>query len=336
MTHFVSNSVVDNYKPDVEKPLRPLEEKINLLDSNLHKTNSEEEKQTLMQELEELQEQYSHKLEEIYSNLAPWQIVSQISRHPRRPQSTDYLRRICSDFCQLHGDRLYGDDAAILTGFARIGSEKVMIVAHRKGRDTNERQLCNFGCAHPEGYRKALKNMKLAEKFGIPVVTLVDTKGAYPGIGAEERGQAEAIAMNLREMSRLRTPIVSVIIGEGGSGGALGIAVADIVGMLEFSWYSVISPEGCAAILWKEATPVTNAAAAEALHLTAQENLKLGVIDEIIKEPIGGTHRDHEKAADVLQKWLINKVSKLKKLNVDNLILKRNERLRKIGVYSVG
>ncbi len=318
----------DTNRPPFEQPLLEIEKEIDLLLSNANRSKDDDSR------LAELQGRHAARLGEIYASLAPWDIVSRVARHPRRPQSTDYLRRICSDFCQLHGDRHFGDDPAILTGFARIGKFKVMVVAHRKGRDTSERMLCNFGCAHPEGYRKALKNMRLAEKFGLPVVTLVDTPGAYPGLGAEERGQAEAIAFNLREMSRLRTPIVSVVIGEGGSGGALGIAVADRVGMMRFSWYSVISPEGCAAILWKQARPDTNLAAAEALHLTAEQNLRLGTIDEIVDEPVGGAHRDHEKAADILQHWIIDKITELKRFKIENLVRRRYERVRAMGVVA--
>lgn len=318
----------DPNRPPFEAPLLDFEQEIDVLVSRPSRSAEEESR------LADLQGRHAARLGEIYASLEPWDIVSRVARHPRRPQSTDYLRRICSDFCQLHGDRHFGDDPAILTGFARIGKFKVMVVAHRKGRDTSERMLCNFGCAHPEGYRKALKNMRLAEKFGLPVVTLVDTPGAYPGLGAEERGQAEAIAVNLREMSRLRTPIVSVIIGEGGSGGALGIAVADRVGMMRFSWYSVISPEGCAAILWKQARADTNSAAAQALHLTAEQNLKLGTIDEIVEEPVGGAHRDHEQAAEILQRWIIDKITELKRFKIENLVRRRYERLRSIGVVS--
>lgn len=318
----------DPNRAPFEGPLLPLEEEIDRLAG---KASPTEEEARL---LDRVRREHEAKLGQVYAGLDPWDIVSRVARHPRRPQSTDYLRRICSDFCQLHGDRHFGDDPAILTGFARIGKFKVMVVAHRKGRDTSERMLCNFGCAHPEGYRKALKNMRLAEKFSLPVVTLVDTPGAYPGLGAEERGQAEAIAVNLREMSRLRTPIVSVIIGEGGSGGALGIAVADRVGMMRFSWYSVISPEGCAAILWKQARPDTNAAAAQALHLTAEQNLKLGTIDEIVEEPVGGAHRNHEQAAEMLQRWIIDKITELKRFKIENLVRRRYERLRQIGVVA--
>jgi len=318
----------DPNRPPFEQSLLPLEEEIDLLLQNQARTEQQERR------LVSARREHEDRLGRAYASLEPWDIVSRVARHPKRPQSTDYLRRICSDFCQLHGDRHYGDDPAILTGFARIGKFKVMVVAHRKGRDTSERMLCNFGCAHPEGYRKALKNMRLAEKFGLPVVTLVDTPGAYPGLGAEERGQAEAIAINLREMSRLRTPIVSVVIGEGGSGGALGIAVADRVGMMRYAWYSVISPEGCAAILWKQARPDTNAAAASALHLTAEENLKLGTIDEIVEEPVGGAHRNHEQAAEILQRWIIDQIAELKRFKIENIVRRRYERLRQIGVVA--
>src|SRR5690606_30415442 len=214
-----------------------------------------------------------------------------------------------------------------------IGGRKCLIVGHQKGKSTQEKLACHFGCAHPAGYRKALAKMKLAEKFGLPIVTLVDTPGAYPGLGAEQRGQAEAIAVNLREMSRLKTPIVSVVIGEGGSGGALGIAVADRVGMLEYAWYSVISPEGCAAILWKQANEQTNTAAAKALRLTARDNLSLGIIDEVIPEPLGGAHRDPAGAADLLRKWVVAQLHDLKRVDPDVLVKSRYERFRRLGAY---
>ncbi|MFG0330517.1 MAG: acetyl-CoA carboxylase carboxyltransferase subunit alpha [Phycisphaerales bacterium] len=317
-------STFDPSRPEFERPLVELEERLRELEAS----GAGED------EVAAVRREHETKLAEIYGGLTAWQIVSKVARHPKRPQSTDYLRLICKDFCQLHGDRHFGDDPAILTGFARIGPHKVMVVAHRKGRDTNERMLCNFGCAHPEGYRKALKNMQLAEKFELPIVTLVDTPGAYPGIGAEERGQAEAIAVNLREMSRLKTPIVSVIIGEGGSGGALGIAVADRVAMMRYAWYSVISPEGCAAILWKTANPTTNEAAADALHLTAEQNLKLGVIDDIVEEPPGGAHRDRAKAAENLERWITDNLRELKRFKVENLVRRRYERFRTMGVVA--
>jgi acetyl-CoA carboxylase carboxyl transferase subunit alpha len=240
---------------------------------------------------------------------------------------------MCRDFCELHGDRRYGDDPAIVTGFGRIGSRKVLIVGHQKGRSTQEKLGCHFGCAHPEGYRKALAKMELAAKFGVPIVTLVDTPGAYPGLGAEERGQAEAIAVNMREMSRLPVPIVSVVIGEGGSGGALGIAVANRVAMLRNSWYSVISPEGCAAILWKQANEQTNTAAADALKLTAKDNLSLGIVDSIVDEPLGGAHRDPEGASRMLEAWIGANLAELDGLSPEALVEGRYKRFRKLGSF---
>lgn len=283
-------------------------------------------------EIEQLIAERDAKLRELYEELSPWNTV-RVARHPERPQTRDYIERMCRDFCELHGDRRFGDDPAIVTGFGRIGSRKVLIVGHQKGKTTQEKIACHFGCAHPEGYRKALAKMELAAKFGLPIVTLVDTPGAYPGLGAEERGQAEAIAVNLREMSRLPVPIVSVIIGEGGSGGALGIAVANRVGMLRNSWYSVISPEGCAAILWKQANEQTNTAAAEALKLTARDNLALGIVDASIDEPLGGAHRDPDAAANLLAAWVSQQLDDLADLSGDELIGQRYERFRKLGSY---
>lgn len=282
---------------------------------------------------ESLRAERDRRLKEIYGTLSSWDTV-RVARHPDRPQTRDYIGMMCRDFCELHGDRRYGDDPAIVTGFARIGRHKVLVVGHQKGKDTQEKLACHFGCAHPEGYRKALAKMKLAEKYGVPIVTLVDTPGAYPGLGAEERGQAEAIAVNLREMSRLRTPIVSVVIGEGGSGGALGIAVADRVGMLEFAWYSVISPEGCAAILWKQANDSTTRAAAAALRLTAKDNLELGIIEEIIPETLGGAHRDPALTATRLGAWIGEQLDGLVDLPLDELIERRYTRFRRLGSVS--
>lgn len=271
-------------------------------------------------------------LKKIYKDLSPWNTV-RVARHPERPQTRDYIQFMCRDFCELSGDRRFGDDPALVTGFGRIGGRKCLIVGHQKGKTTQEKLACHFGCAHPEGYRKALEKMKKAEKFGLPIVTLVDTPGAYPGLGAEERGQAEAIAKNLMEMARIRVPIVSIVIGEGGSGGALGIAVADRVAMLAYSWYSVISPEGCAAILWKEANEKTNTSAAEALHLTARDNMELGIVDEVIDEPLGGAHRDPEQAAQLLQNWIVKQLDELSELSPDELVNGRYERFRKLGAY---
>tara|TARA_A100000171_G_C2131067_1_gene146743 strand:+ start:604 stop:1680 length:1077 start_codon:yes stop_codon:yes gene_type:complete len=279
-----------------------------------------------------LVEEREQTLKKIYKDLSPWNTV-RVARHPDRPQTRDYINHMTRDFCELAGDRRFGDDPALVTGFGRIGGRKCLIVGHQKGKTTQEKLACHFGCAHPEGYRKALEKMKKAEKFGLPIVTLVDTPGAYPGLGAEERGQAEAIAKNLMEMARIRVPIVSIVIGEGGSGGALGIAVGDRVGMLAYSWYSVISPEGCAAILWKEANETTNTAAAEALHLTARDNMKLQIVDDVIEEPLGGAHRDPTRASELLQDWIVKQLDELEKLSPEELVNGRYERFRKLGEF---
>lgn len=315
------------YHLEFEKPLVELEQQIEVLEGSAEAGQSD-----LTKEIAALRKSHHQMLRKIYNSLTPWDTV-RVARHPARPQCRDYIGLICKDFCELKGDRRYGDDPAIVTGFARIGSHKVMLIGHHKGRDTNEKLACHFGCAHPEGYRKALLKMKLAEKFGLPVVTLVDTPGAYPGLGAEQRGQAEAIAVNLREMSRLKVPILSLVIGEGGSGGALGIAVADRVAMLEHAWYSVISPEGCAAILWKVANEQTNLAAAEALALTARRNKRLGIIDQVIKEPVGGAHRDAKATAGSIEKWITANLAELKRLKPAGLPARRYERFRHIGQF---
>ncbi len=321
------------YELEFERPLLALERQIGELEAQSDPNRSAaglDPDVDLRSEIRKLRESHTAMLRKIYGRLNAWNTVK-VARHPGRPQPIDYIRAFVKDFCELHGDRQFGDDPAILAGFGRIGPHKCMIIGHRKGKDTREKITCNFGCAHPEGYRKALRCMKLAEKFALPVVTLVDTTGAYPGIGAEERGQAEAIAVNLREMSRLRSPIVSVIVGEGASGGALGIAVADRLAMMQYAWYSVISPEGCAAILWKTANPETNEAAATSLKLTADDNLKLGTIDHVIEEPLGGAHRNPGAAADRLEKYLIQHLRELKRFKVENLVKKRQDKLRQIG-----
>ncbi len=315
------------YTLEFEKPLAEIEAQIEALESSGTDQDAEFRK-----EVSRLRKGHQQLLKKIYSGLTPWETV-RVARHPRRPQFRDYLRMLCKDFCELHGDRRFSDDPAIVTGFGRIGSTKCMLIGHHKGRDTNEKLACHFGCAHPEGYRKALLKMKLAEKFGLPIVTFVDTPGAFPGIGAEQRGQAEAIAVNLLEMSRIKTPIVSVVVGEGGSGGALGIAVADRVAMLEHAWYSVISPEGCAAILWKAANAETNNLAATALNLTARDNKRLGIVDEIIKEPVGGAHRDPEGAARFIEKWIIEQLAELSRLKPAMLPGRRYERFRRLGAF---
>ncbi|MBC7772316.1 MAG: acetyl-CoA carboxylase carboxyltransferase subunit alpha [Pyrinomonadaceae bacterium] len=337
------------YQLDFEKPLAEVQRRIELLqnalervgagagipaDAGIPETDDLEETRgdpdAIAQRIGDLQEEHRALLSRIYGGLTPWQIV-RVARHPKRPQTRDYIEMICKDFCELHGDRRFGDDPAMVVGFARVGSIKCLIVGHQKGRSTQEKIACHFGCAHPEGYRKALAKMLLAERYNLPIVTFVDTPGAYPGVGAEQRGQAEAIAVNMREMSRLKTPIVSIVIGEGGSGGALGIAVADQVAMLEHSWYSVISPEGCAAILWKQANEQTNSAAATSLKLTSRDNLELGIIDDIITEPLGGAHRDPQATAASVERWIVDRVQDLKSHKPAALPNKRYERFRRMG-----
>jgi acetyl-CoA carboxylase carboxyl transferase subunit alpha len=318
------------YALEFEKPLAELSARIEAIERT---ETAPGEGAGMAKELTELRKSHQALMRKIYGGLSAWEVV-RVARHPARPQTRDYIRLMCKDFCELHGDRRFRDDPAIVCGFARLGSIKCLIVGHQKGRETSEKLACHFGCAHPEGYRKALAKMKLAEKFGLPIVTLVDTPGAYPGVGAEQRGQAEAIAVNMREMSRMKTPIVSVVIGEGGSGGALGIAVADRVGMLEHAWYSVISPEGCAAILWKEANEKTNPKAAEALNLTAKDNKRLGIVDAIIKESLGGAHRDHEKTAENLRKWIVDQLEDLRRVRRETLPAQRYERYRNLGKFT--
>ena len=321
---------MSNSKGIIPAPL-PFETPVVEINKQIISLQEQNDADTFAPELKELQKTRDSLLEKLYENLTAWQTV-QVARHQNRPQTADYIRMICRDFRELHGDRHFGDDPAIMTGFARIGSHKVMVIGHQKGKNTEERIKCHFGCAHPEGYRKALAKMKLAEKYKLPVVALIDTPGAYPGLKAEERGQAEAIAVNLKEMSRLKTPIVSVIIGEGGSGGALGLGVADRVAMLQYSWYSVISPEGCAAILWKVANDETNRAAATSLALTSKDNLKNGLIDAIIPEPIGGAHRNNEVAAINLEKWIVDSLRDLERFNPQTLVQRRYEKFAGMGV----
>lgn len=321
-----ANTYTGTYELDFERPLLQLERQIAELESHSGDAGVD-----IGTEIRKLRQNHTAMLRKIYAKLGAWNTVK-VARHPGRPQAIDYIRGMAKEFCELHGDRHFGDDPAIITGFGRIGSHKCLIVAHNKGKDTRQRIACHFGCAHPEGYRKALLKMNLAQKFGLPIVTLVDTPGAYPGIGAEERGQAQAIAANLREMSRLKVPIVSVIIGEGGSGGALGIAVADRVAMLQYAWYSVISPEGCAAILWKSGDAAEKAA--ESLKLTAADNLKLSTVDEAIPEPLGGAHRNPSAAIDSVEKWIVQNLRDLKRYKPANLINRRFDRLRDVGRYA--
>ena len=279
-------------------------------------------------EIRSLQRTQVTELKRIYSNLSAWQTV-QVARHSKRPLLPDYLNLMVKDFRELHGDRCFGDDHAIITGLGQIGREKVLIVGQSKGRNTKEKIACNFGCPNPEGYRKAIAKMKFAEKYNIPVVTLIDTPGAYPGIGAEERGQAQAIAVNLIEMSRLRVPIICIVIGEGGSGGALGIGVGDRFAMLEFAYYSVISPEGCAAILWRDGSQAIHAA--EALKLTSKDLYKLKLIDTVIPEPLGGAHRNVHDTVYNVEKYIVKTLACLKRTKIDNLLESRYKKLRSLG-----
>ncbi len=281
-------------------------------------------------EIEKIEEKISKMKYEVYQGLTPWQRV-QIARHTQRPFTLDYLDHCFDDFLELHGDRHIGDDDAMPAGFARLEGRRCVVVGHQKGRDTKENLLRNFGSAHPEGYRKALRVMRLADKFGKPIVTFIDTPGAYPGIGAEERNIAEAIAFNLREMMRIKVPIVAVVIGEGGSGGALGIGIADRVLMLENSYYSVISPEGCAAILWKDRKFAEDAATA--MRLTARDLEGMGVIDEIIPEPLGGAHHDHIAVGRSVKAALIKHLAELREMDSDELMQKRYEKFRKFGEF---
>jgi acetyl-CoA carboxylase carboxyl transferase subunit alpha len=308
---------------EFERPVAQFEQQIQELEA------LEAQKQVdYSKELRQLRANYTSLLRKTFDNLSAWETV-QVARHPQRPLFRDYVEMICREFREIHGDRHFGDDPAIVCGLARMGGHKVMLIGHYKGKDTREMVKCYFGLAHPEGYRKALRCMKLAEKFGLPVVTLIDTPGAYPGIGAEERGQAESIARNLMEMSRLRTPIISIVTGEGGSGGALGIGVADRVAMMQFAWYSVISPEACSAILFKgnEQAPEL----ADALKLTSKSLREMGVVDAIIPEPLGGAHRDPHTAAHSLGQYIAKTLRDLKRCKIDNLLERRYDKFRNLG-----
>lgn len=324
-TQPVNASSNFSYALEFEKPIVKMEQEIARLEAQQVETGRD-----LGQVIVAIREQLQIALRQSYAGLTAWEKVL-VARHPRRPLLRDYIRMLAKDFCELHGDRLYGDDKAVVCGFARLAGHRVMLVGHQKGRDTREKIECNFGCAHPEGYRKALLKMQFAAKFRVPIVCLVDTPGAYPGVEAEERGIARAIAVSLMEMSRLPTPIVAVVIGEGGSGGALGIAVADQVAVMEHAYYSVISPEGCAAILWKSGEQASQAA--EALRLTPAELKRLDLIDAIIPEPLGAAHRDPEGAARALETWLGKTLRDLRRCKVETLLRRRYERLRKLGSF---
>ena len=310
---------------DFEQPIAELEGKIDEL-----RFVQDDSAVDISEEIERLQQKSDGLLKEIYAKLSPWQ-VSQLARHPQRPYTLDYVADIFTDFHELHGDRSFSDDLSIVGGMARFNGQAVMLLGHQKGRDTKERALRNFGMSKPEGYRKALRLMKLAEKFGLPLFTFVDTPGAYPGIDAEERGQSEAIGHNLYEMSQLKIPIITTIIGEGGSGGALAIAVGDTVLMLQYATYSVISPEGCASILWKSADKAPDAA--EALGLTAHRLKALGVIDKIIAEPLGGAHRDPKQMSVMLKRALADSLRQFQGMKTKDLLAARHARLLAYGKF---
>lgn len=311
---------------DFEKPIAELEKKIQELRNFVVG-----KKIDLSSEIKRLEDKLQHLRKDIYSNLTAWQKV-QLARHPQRPYSRDYISMLMSDFIEIHGDRVFGDDKAIICGMAKLDNQKIVVIGHQKGRDIKENLKRNFGCAHPEGYRKALRVMQMAEKFDLPVIIFIDTPGAYPGVGAEERGQSQAIALNLREMIQIGVPIISTVIGEGGSGGALGVGVADRVCVFENAYYSVISPEGCAAILWKDGAKAPEAA--EVLKLTAQDLLKLGIIDEVISEPLGGAHREAQKVAQNLKEAINRNLKELKSLDKDELLKLRYKKFRSMGVVA--
>ncbi len=313
------------YTLEFEKPLQELERKIEEL-----RQLGTDQKMDVEEEAASLQRRLEATRQEIYQNLTPMQRVL-VARHPRRPYTLDYLSTIFTDFVELHGDRLFRDDPSIVGGWARLGGISVMVIGHQKGRDTKENLKRNFGMAHPEGYRKALRLMQLAARFGAPVITLIDTPGAYPGLGAEERGQSEALARNILEMAALPTPIITAVIGEGGSGGALALGVADRVLMFDNSVYSVISPEGCAAILWKDSSQRERAA--DALKLTAEDLLRLKVIDEIIPEPVGGAHTDPDLTGERLRTTLIRHLTELRKIRPEKLVRRRAEKYAAMGAY---
>jgi len=317
---------MDRYVLPFEEPIREIEQQIAHLRAEAAEKGADHE-----EEIKLLEQRRIAKTEEIFANLSAWDKV-RLARHPARPTCVEYLSQVFEDFVELHGDRRFGDDKAIIGGFARLNGRRIVFLGHQKGRTTKEKLACNFGMPHPEGYRKALRLMKLAEKRRLPVVTFIDTMGAYPGIGSEERGVAEAIAVNLMEMARLRTPLISVVIGEGGSGGALGLGTGDRLMMLQYAYYSVISPEGCAAILWRSGDEAPKAAAA--LKLTAPELQQLGVVDAIIPEPLGGAHNNLEAMAATLKKTLTEALAQLVKIPVDRLLEERYRKYRRLAYYT--
>ena len=317
----MSNSVLElpfeNRITELEDQLRELEEK---------KPKTAE----LRERIRKTRKTLNDTIRSIYKNLDPWETV-RVARHPERPQLTDYIDLVFDEFVELHGDKFFGDDRALRTGLAKLDDVKLLLVGHQKGKTTKERTECFFGCAHPEGYRKAIAKMKMAAKYGLPIVTLIDTPGAYPGIGAEERGQAQVIAENMLAMSRLRTPVICVVIGEGGSGGALGIGVGDRVAVLEYAYYSVISPEGCAGILWKSHDYAPQAAGA--LRLTSKHLSELGVVDDVVEEPLGAAHRDHYQMAGRLKVYLLKTLRELLEQPMEQLLDARYEKYRRMGQF---
>src|SRR5580658_8380919 len=312
---------------DFEQPIAELEAKI----EELKHIAAEDSEVNIRDEITRLQAKSRQLTTNIFASLTPWQIT-QLARHPHRPYTLDYVNVMCSEFQELHGDRMFGDDLAIVGGLARLGDRAVMVLGHQKGRDTKERVRRNYGMPKPEGYRKALRLMRLAERFGLPLITFIDTPGAYPGVGSEERGQSEAIARNLFEMSVLRIPIISVVIGEGGSGGALAIGVCDRLLMLQYSTYSVITPEGCASILWKSAEK--KEAAADAMGLTAERLAQFGLIDEVLEEPLGGAHRDPAQMSEHLKDALVRHLATLEEVSREELRAARGAKIAAFGVYS--
>jgi acetyl-CoA carboxylase carboxyl transferase subunit alpha len=316
--------------PEFERPIVELEMKIDGRRMDLANTEDEDEQKSIESEISELEKDLKKLTDSVFANLDPWDRV-QLSRHPNRPLTSDYISALFDDVQELHGDRNYKDDPAILTAFATFEGIKCMVMGHRKGKTLQERLACNFGCAHPEGYRKALRKMQIAQKFNLPIISFINTPGAYPGIEAEERGQSQAIAEAIREMSGLRVPIITLTIGEGGSGGALGIGVGDRYLIMENAYYSVISPEGCAAILWHDAKKASDAA--RVLRLTPNDLLELGIMDEIVPEPYGGAHRDPRKAFDTVRTHLLKHLSELQALKVEDLMEQRYQKLRGMGKY---
>ncbi len=306
-----------------ERQLNELQAKI----AELRKLNTGSHLE-LTGEIALLEDRLRKQTAEVYAQLSPWERVN-VARHADRPLTSDYVQLMLDDFVEIHGDRVFGDDRAILTGLATMGGQRFLLVGHRKGKTVKDRLACNFGCAHPEGYRKAMQKMRMAEKWRLPIVTFINTPGAYPGIGAEERGQASAIARNILEMFDLKVPIVCIVIGEGGSGGALGIGVGDRVGMLENSYYSVISPEGCAAILWKSGDKAPEAA--EALKLTSKDLLRLGLVDKVVEEPLGGAHRDPKGAVDRVKQQIVEWLTELQAIPLQDLLAQRYAKFRRMG-----